>query len=133
MAPCQISRIMPAFIALFALSACVSEPGHPGMNAGTPKVQSTSVMGGQPKATVVEKDTPQPRTATYNCADGGMMTIENVGTAIRVLGPDGISEELPASPAGQNSRFGAAHDAIVIDGREALVMKGNATPIPCTR
>lgn len=130
----QISRIVPAFIALFALSACVSEPGHPGMNSGTPKVQSSSSAAvSQPKATLVAKDTPQPRTATYNCADGGMMTIENVGTAIRVLGPDGISEELPASPAGQNSRFGVAHDAIVIDGREVLVMKGNATPIPCTR
>ena len=66
---------------------------------------------------------PQPRTATYSCADGGMITIENLGTSLRVLGPDGASEDLPASPANQTSRFGEAHDAIVIDGRDALVMK----------
>ena len=76
---------------------------------------------------------PQPRTATYNCADGGKMTIENLGTSVHVLGPDGTSEDLPASPANQSSRFGQAHDAIVIDGREALVMKGGKTPLACKR
>ncbi|TIP64534.1 MAG: hypothetical protein E5X63_47055, partial [Mesorhizobium sp.] len=70
---------------------------------------------------------------TYTCADGARITIENLGTSVRVLGPDGASEDLPASPANQNSRFGAAHDAIVIDGRDALVMKGGATPLTCTR
>ncbi|WP_352530064.1 MULTISPECIES: hypothetical protein [unclassified Mesorhizobium] len=71
--------------------------------------------------------------ATYKCADGGIMTIENLGTSVRVLGPDGTSAELPASPANQTSRYGEAHDAIVIDGRDALVMKGGASPVVCTR
>lgn len=48
---------------------------------------------------------------------------------MRVLGPDGASKELPASPANQSIRLGEAHDAIVIDGRDALVMKGGATPL----
>lgn len=76
---------------------------------------------------------PQPSTATYACADGGMMTIQNVGTSIRMLGPDGVAEELHASPPNQTSRYGEAHDAIVLDGREALVMKAGQTPLACTR
>ncbi|MCA0011657.1 hypothetical protein LB561_05640 [Mesorhizobium sp. B292B1B] len=84
-------------------------------------------------APVADVTAPQPRTATYNCADGGRMTIENLGSSVRVLGPDGTSEDLPAAPANQNSRYGETHDAIVIDGREALVMKAGSAPLTCTR
>jgi hypothetical protein len=71
--------------------------------------------------------------AAYVCANGGRMTIENLGASIRILGSDGVVEDMPASPANQNSRYGQAHDAIVIDGREALVMKAGSTPVTCTR
>lgn len=72
--------------------------------------------------------------ATYRCGNGGMITIQNLGTSLRVVGPDGGSEEFAASPANQSSRYQAAtHDAIVIDGREALVMKKGSTPQTCTR
>jgi hypothetical protein len=77
--------------------------------------------------------TPQPPVANYACDNGGSITIRNVGTSIRLLGPNGVEEELPASPANQKSRYGEAHDAIVIDGREALVMKAGQTPLTCTR
>lgn len=75
----------------------------------------------------------QPRSASYSCADGGLVTIENLGTSVRVLGPDGESTELPASPSNQRSRYGLASDAIVIEGREALFMKGGQEPLTCTR
>lgn len=61
------------------------------------------------------------------------MTIQNLGSSLRLLGPDGVTEELPASPAGQTSRYGQSHDAIVIDGNDALVMTGGHAPMPCTR
>ena len=125
----QMSRGVPALMTLFTLAACVSQ-GKPGQN-GTPA--AAGAADSQTAAILLEKDTPQPRTATYNCADGGRMTVENIGNAIRVVGSDGVNEELPAAPAGQNSRFGVDHDAIVIDGREALVMKANATPVACRR
>ncbi len=83
-------------------------------------------------AIVAEKEVAQPATATYNCADGSMMTIRNLGTSIRVVGPD-EEEELPASPANQRSRYGQGVDAIVLDGREALVVKGRHSPLTCTR
>jgi hypothetical protein len=118
---------------LLVAAACV-----PQTNA--PKAASTaaavSMAPGAPSTAapiIVDTAVPQPRTATYNCADGGRITIENLGTALHVLGPDGTAEDLPASPANQNSRYGAAHDAIVIDGREALVMKGGKTPVTCKR
>ena len=129
-----------ALVVLLALVGCVSQPGKPGPNANTAQGQLIAAASAAPNApnsqtatTLVEKDTPQPRMATYSCADGGKMTVENIGTAIRVMGSDGVNEELPAVPAGQNSRFGINHDAIVIDGREALVMKANATPVACRR
>ncbi|MET3579242.1 hypothetical protein ABID19_002267 [Mesorhizobium robiniae] len=113
-----IRRTFRATLALFPLliiAACVSQ-------TNAPKTGTTTDL-----------TAPQPRTATYNCADGTRITIENLGTSVRVLGPDGASEDLPASPANQSSRFGEAHDAIVIDGRDALVMKGGKTPLTCKR
>nr|WP_192361644.1 hypothetical protein [Mesorhizobium mediterraneum] len=113
-------RVTLALFPLLITVACVSQTNAP--KAGNPLA-----------ATATDSTAPQPRIATYNCADGARITIENLGTSVRVLGPDGASEDLPASPANQSSRFGEAHDAIVIDGRDALVMKGGATPLTCTR
>ncbi|RWN65487.1 MAG: hypothetical protein EOR99_20195 [Mesorhizobium sp.] len=107
-------RVTLALSSLLITAACVSQTNAP-------------------KAGTTDLTAPQPRTATYNCADGTRITIENLGTSVRVLGPDGASEDLPASPANQSSRFGEAHDAIVIDGRDALVMKGGKTPLTCKR
>lgn len=84
-------------------------------------------------ATAVDPGPAQPRTATYACADGGLLTIEFLGSAIRLIAADGTAEEYPASPAGQESRFGDGPNAVVIDGGEALVMHGNETPLACTR
>jgi hypothetical protein len=104
---------------ILVVGACSSTP------AGSP------VAGASPVST--EDSAPQPAIANYACANGGTMTIRNVGTSIRLLGPNGVEEELPASPANQRSRYGEAHDAIVLDGREALVMRGGHTPLTCTR
>ena len=121
----RINRATLALPLLSVLAACASTSGEPVLGVAPGAVQ--------PPVTVQEQTTPQPRTATYNCADGGMMTIQNLGTSLRLLGPDGVTEELPASPAGQTSRYGQSHDAIVIDGNEALVMTGGHPPMPCTR
>lgn len=120
-------RVTLALSLIGALSGCVS-------GSDAPASTGAVVPGpGRPPATVLQDNASQPRTATYSCADGGMMTIQNLGTSLRLLGPDGVAEELPASPAGQTSRYGQSHDAIVIDGNEALVMTGGHPPMPCTR
>ncbi|WP_246678061.1 hypothetical protein [Mesorhizobium sp. B2-7-2] len=90
-------------------------------------------------ATRIITDLTVPRsgvgTATYRCGNGGMITIQNLGNALRVMRPDGTAEEFAASPANQSSRYqeAATHDAIVIDGHEALVMKRGSTPQTCRR
>ena len=84
-------------------------------------------------APVSETTSSQPRTATYNCADGGMITIENLGASVRVTGADEEPIELPAAPAAQTTRYGEQPYALVLDGRDALFMKSGQEPLACTR
>lgn len=122
-------------LALFA-AACQSQSGSPasGDKTGATTPGAATLRDGSAAISTSESSVQQPRTATYSCAGGGSMTIENRGNSIRVLGADGaLDEELPASPANQNSRFGAEHDAVVIDGRDALIMQGGHTPVTCKR
>jgi hypothetical protein len=113
-------RATLALLPLVAASACTST----GAPHGTSTPAPTSFS---------EHDAAQPAIATYACADGDVLTIRNLGTSIRLIGPNGMEGELPASPVNQRSRYGEAHDAIVLDGREALVMKGGKPPLTCTR
>jgi hypothetical protein len=130
MASRRTFQLTPVLLLAFLLAACQSQSGPP----ATDKTGATTLGDGSPAISVSQDNARQPRTATYSCAGGGSMTIENLGGSIRVLDADGgLDEELPASPANQNSRFGAEHDAVVIDGRDALIMKGGHTPVTCRR
>lgn len=123
-------RVTLALCPLLAAAACMPQEGTPKAD-GAATISTPEASAAPGPATEVTG--PQPRTAAYVCANGGRMTIENLGESIRILGSDGVVEDMPASPANQNSRYGQAHDAIVIDGREALVMKAGSTPVTCTR
>lgn len=105
--------LISALLLLGSASACVPQD-----------TQATAAVGADPA---------QPRVASYDCGDGARITVENLGEAVRVVDTDGSSLELPAAPASQHSRFGAGADAIVIEGREALLMRGKHTPLTCTR
>ncbi|WFP77183.1 hypothetical protein [Mesorhizobium sp. WSM4906] len=143
----RVSLVIPV---LLAVAACVPQDGAPNAaNTVSPAVspgptqQPAAPAAGTaatPKTptTKIITDLTAPRsgvgTATYKCGNGGMITIQNLGTSLRVVGADGGTEEFAASPANQSSRYQAAtHDAIVIDGREALVMKKGSTPQTCAR
>jgi hypothetical protein len=95
----------------------------------------TTVPGGQAVAPEGSSDetTSQLGTATYSCADGGMITIENLGASVRILGAGEEAIELPASPASQRSRYGEQPYALVLEGREALFMKSGEEPLTCIR
>lgn len=149
-------RVTLLSIPLLAAAACVPQTTAPkAVNTVSPTVapaparQSTAPVAPSAPATApaapaappakIVTDLTAPRsavgTATYRCGNGGMITIQNLGTALRVVRPDGTTEEFAASPANQSSRYqeAASHDAIVIDGREALVMKRGSTPQTCRR
>ncbi|RVD72421.1 MAG: hypothetical protein EOS58_04805 [Mesorhizobium sp.] len=131
---------------LAAAAACVPQDG-------APKAASAAVSPASAQQATVPAAPPAPATAsaarittdltvpqssrgmaTYRC-NGGTISIQNLGTSLRVAGPDGWTEEFAASPANQSSRYQAAttHDAVVIDGREALLMKKGSTPLTCRR
>ncbi|TPN83734.1 hypothetical protein FJ987_05250 [Mesorhizobium sp. CU2] len=142
---------------LLAVAACVPQNGAPkAADVGPPPSAASSPVQSPtatppastaapavatpaaPPAKIVT-DLTAPRsgvgTATYRCGNGGTITIQNLGSVLRVAKADGTTEEFAASPANQNSRYqeAATHDAIVIDGREALVMKRGSTPQTCRR
>ena len=151
----RVSLVVPL---LLAAAACVPQDGAPKAASApspavspdpvpqpaAPAVPSTSAAPKpaatpSPPATKIVTDLTAPRsaigTATYRCGNGGMITIQNLGSSLRVVGPDGTTEQFAASPANQSSRYqeAATHDAIVIDGSEALVMKRGSTPQTCKR
>jgi hypothetical protein len=130
------------FPLLAIVAACVPQDGAPkAANTVPPPPAQQSIAATPPPApaTKITTDLTAPRsgigTATYRCGNNGMITIQNLGSSLHVVGPDGATEEFAASPANQSSRYqeAATHDAIVIDGREALVMKRGSTPQTCKR
>jgi membrane-bound inhibitor of C-type lysozyme len=114
----RVGSWVTAMLLLAALSACTPPAAQeaPDVSAITP-VESAS----------------QPRMATYNCADGGMITIENLGSSVRITGADEQPIELPASPTAQTTRYGEQPYAIVLEGHDALFMKSGQEPLSCTR
>jgi hypothetical protein len=84
-------------------------------------------------ATPVDPGPTQPRTASYSCSDGGLVRIQNLGASIRILDPESDALELPASPPSQRNRYGETGNAVVLDGKDALIMRSGQTPLACTR
>jgi hypothetical protein len=76
---------------------------------------------------------PQPRHATYNCGDAGKISVEAGRGAVRLVNADGDVFDLPAAPPNQNTRFGEAGLALVVEGGEALWMQAGKQPLTCTR
>lgn len=74
-----------------------------------------------------------PAKAAYRCDSGGTLNIERSGSGVAVVAPDGEAVLLPASPAGQNMRYGEPPYALVLESNEALYMKGGAEPVTCRR
>lgn len=138
---------VPALPLLAIVAACVPQDGAPkAANIVSPAPAQQPVAAAAPPAstspapaTKITTDLTAPRsmvgTATYGCGNGSAITIQNLGSSLRVIEPNGAAEEFVASPANQSSRYqeAATHNAIVIDGREALVMKRGSTPQTCKR
>ncbi|MER8631908.1 hypothetical protein NKH55_19335 [Mesorhizobium opportunistum] len=132
-----------SFLPLLAIvAACVPQDNAPkAANIVSPALaqQSMAAVAPPTSPTKITTDLTAPRsavgTATYGCGNGSAITIQNLGSSLRVIEPDGATEEFVASPANQSSRYqeAATHNAIVIDGREALVMKRGSTPRTCRR
>ena len=75
----------------------------------------------------------QPRRATYRCDGNLTLTVENMRSSVLLVDPQGESVTLPASPAAQRTRYGQTGYALVLEGRDALYMKGGKPPLNCSR
>jgi len=105
-----------AVIAVLVLAAgCVEEPKQ----APDPAVRAFAAT---PSASGI-----------YDCAEDGRIQVEFAGSGVRITESDGTIVELPAAPPGQMTRFGEGASAIVIEGREALYMRGRREPWTCIR
>jgi len=76
---------------------------------------------------------PRPGSAVYRCSGGGSMMIDNRRSVVLLRDPDGETLELPASPAGQMTRYGKKPYALVLEGGEALFVKPRKPPFTCKR
>lgn len=113
-APAKRRGLRGAAFALIALvSACVED--HKPAPAAVDVAAAPSVAG------------------VYDCGGDGRIQVDFTGAGVRVTEADGSIVELPASPPGQRNRFGEGVSAIVIEGREALYMRGRREPWTCVR
>src|SRR4051812_12345451 len=105
----RVALVIPT---LMSAAACMPQDGPPGSGNKTVMPPGSIAPGSSPTGSAgVDIAGPQPRTATYVCANGGTIIVSNLGSAVRVVGSDGSSEDLQASPANQTSRYQQAHDA----------------------
>ena len=156
----QIARkrlILLASLAVSALSAaCVADQGTATPSLGPTTSGTTGTVteegsasdvdgaseGGSPTAkpatgvqVAAASAVPPPRRGSpvYRCDGGRSLTIENRRSAVTLLDPDGETMILPASPAGQSSRYGQKPYALVIEGGEVLYVKPSQAPFACRR
>ena len=108
--------LRPAALPMLAfVSACVEERKPAPAPAAVDVAAAPSIAG------------------VYDCREDGRIGVEFLGDRVRVTEADGSIVELPAAPPGQRNRFGEGVSAIVIEGREALYMRGRREPWTCVR
>jgi len=74
-----------------------------------------------------------PRVATYQCSPQDALIVEINGSTAHVTGPDELDVTLTASPPGQQIRFTDPLNALVVEGREAMLMANRKAPLTCRR
>ncbi|MDQ6434042.1 hypothetical protein RB623_08280 [Mesorhizobium sp. LHD-90] len=73
----------------------------------------------------------RPGLATFRCEDGSI-TVDNRSSEVVLTDMSGETVTLPAAPAEQRSRYGLPGYALVLEGNNALYVKGGK-PMDCSR
>lgn len=108
-------RIALLALPFSCLAACVGE----GDAGSTHATASAAEPSGRPGIT------------NYRCEDGSI-TVENRASEVVLTDTTGEVVTLPAAPAEQRSRYGLPGYALVLEGNNALFVKGGK-PMDCTR
>ncbi|MEQ1952920.1 hypothetical protein [Mesorhizobium sp. CN2-181] len=106
-------RIALLAIPFACLAACVGEG-----DAGS--THATAEPSGRPGVT------------NYRCGEDGSITVENRSSEVVLTDTTGEAVTLPAAPAEQRSRYGIPGYALVLEGDNALFVKGGK-PMDCAR
>jgi membrane-bound inhibitor of C-type lysozyme len=122
-----ILRVAYASLVLAGLAGCVAEGDGHVTGALASAAGTASETAGEGPADI------QPRQASYHCDDDGVLVVQNMRSSVTLIDPDGDTVTLPAAPASQQSRYGQAGYALVLEGSEALYMKGGKEPMTCRR
>ena len=109
----RIRCTLPALAVGLLLAACQSEQGS------APDVQ-----------TAIEA---QPRMATYQCDDAEPVKVENKRSSVVLTNDDGQTVELPVVPESGGARYALDSTAVVLEGRDMLLMSGRQEPVNCRR
>ncbi|HEY5816956.1 MAG TPA: hypothetical protein VIU14_00960 [Mesorhizobium sp.] len=104
-------------------AATVMIPGQ------TLRLKPVSRIAASPSAEIA----PRAGSAVYRCSGGGSIMVDNRRSLVVLRDPDGEMLELPASPAGQLTRYGKKPYALVLEGGEALFVKPRKPPFTCKR
>ena len=119
-----VLRVACASLILTGLAGCVAE----GDSGATGALAAPSQ--GDALSSLIDV---QPRQATYRCGDKGVLTVQNMRSSVTLVDPEGHNVTLPAAPASQQTRYGQTGYALVLEGNEALYMKGGKEPVTCSR
>ena len=117
MALFHVARVAAVLAVVSGVAACVDESPE--------KTYKTSAIA-RPAGT-------QPYQAVYRCGERGQLTVQNSATSVTLVDPDGDSVTLPAAPPAQRSRYGQTGYALILEGNDALYMRGGKVPVNCTR
>lgn len=74
----------------------------------------------------------RPGITNYRCGEDGSITVENRASEVVLTDTTGEIVTLPAAPAEQRSRYGIPGYALVLEGNNALFVKGGK-PMDCAR
>lgn len=127
-------RLVVLVMSFGAAAGCVAE-GDAGPTAALSSVSAGGVpqIADQPAPVSMAAIDVQPRQATYRCDGNQTLTVENLRSSVVLVDPQGESVTLPASPAAQQTRYGQTGYALVLEGKDALYMKGGKPPVNCRR
>lgn len=71
--------------------------------------------------------------AAYRCAGGVTLTLDRQGAMMNVRDSRGVEASIPASPAGQSSRYAQGIYALILEDREATWFVSGKKPAVCRR
>ncbi len=73
------------------------------------------------------------RQASYRCSHDATLSVTRSGSSASVVDSRGFETTMPASPAGQSTRYSEGIYALILEGRDATWFVSGEVPLECRR